>query len=121
MRFYAVFILILIVGCGKTESLLSHGKSISHWLEQTKAADPKSRKKAAVALGHIGSADASAIPALVDLVRDTNSGVRAQAILCLLNLGPAARVAIPALESAKTDKDATVRSYATKALENIQK
>jgi HEAT repeat protein len=123
MRSRCVFVLclsILIAGCGKKEPLLSHGQPVSHWLQTLHDPDPKTRKKAVVALGHVGTADAAAIPAVIEAVKDPDPTVRAEAILALLNLGPDAKEAIPALTEAQTDKDAKVREFAGKALERIQ-
>jgi HEAT repeat protein len=111
---------ILIGGCAKKEPLLSHGQPVSHWLQTLHDLDPKARKKAVVALGHVGTADAAAIPAVIEALKDPDATVRAEAVLALLNLGPEAKEAIPALTEAQTDKDVKVREYAGKALERIK-
>ena len=117
----AVVIAILLSGCtAKTQPLTSHGKPVSHWLEELKKSDPKARKKAVVALGHVGKADSAAIPALIGALKDKEAGVRNQTVLALLNLGPDATEALPALALAKNDQDPMVRSNAAKALERIQ-
>jgi HEAT repeat protein len=116
----ALCLAILIGGCGKKEPLLSHGQPVNHWLQTLHDPDPKTRKKAVVALGHVGTADPAAIPAVIEAVKDPDPSVRAEAVLALLNLGPDAKEAIPALTEAQTDKDAKVREYAVKALERIQ-
>jgi HEAT repeat protein len=109
-----------LAGCGSSEPLLSHGKPVDHWLQELKNPDVKARKKAVVALGHVGTSDDRAIPALIDAVKDKDAQVRSEAVLALMNLGPQARDAIPALQEAERDRDATVRSQATKALARIQ-
>jgi HEAT repeat protein len=111
---------VLIAGCGKKEPLLSHGRPVSHWLQALHDPDPKTRKKAVVALGHVGTADPAAIPAVIEAVKDADPTVRAEAVLALLNLGPAAKDAVPALTEAQNDADPKVRGYAGKALERIQ-
>jgi HEAT repeat protein len=121
MRFVVLVGLILFAsGCAKSEPLLSHGQPVSHWLEALKDPNPQARKKAVTALGHVGAADPSAIPAVIGAVKDPDPAVRAEAVLALLNIGPDAKDAVPALEDARTDSDPKVRDYAVKALERIQ-
>jgi HEAT repeat protein len=116
-----VLVVALAAGCGRGgQGLLSHGETVDHWLEALKDRDPAKRKKAVTALGHVGTADPAAIPAVAGALQDSDPRVRAEAALALLNIGPPARDAIPALEAAKKDRDATVRSYAQKALTRIQ-
>jgi len=112
----------LLAGCsGKNEPVMSHGKPVAHWLEELKKSDPQARKKAVVALGHVGKADDAVIPALISVVtEDQNSAVRNEAILALLNIGTDAKDAVDALTQAQNDKDSTIRSNATKALERIR-
>src|SRR5262249_44323840 len=117
---FAVLIVILLAGCGgKSEPLTAHGKPVAHWLDELEAPDPRARKKAVVALGHVGKADPAAVPALAGAVKDRDAGVRAAAVLALLNLGPDAREAVPALSEARNDSDAKVRAYAAKALAKV--
>jgi HEAT repeat protein len=117
----AIPLAILLAGCDrKQEPLVSHGKSVSHWLQELAKANPKARKKAVSALGHVGTADAAVIPALIDAVKDRDAAVRNEAVLALLNIGPDAEAAIPVLTQAQSDKDATVRAHATKAIQRIQ-
>jgi HEAT repeat protein len=116
-----VLLVALAAGCERGgQPLLSHGETVDHWLETLKDRDPAKRKKAVTALGHVGTADPAAIPAVTGTLQDSDPRVRAEAALALLNIGPPARDAVPALEAAKNDKDPTVRSYAQKALEHIQ-
>jgi hypothetical protein len=110
---------VLLCGCTPKAPVTSHGKPVSHWLEEVKTGDAKGRRKAVVALGHVGTHDPAIIPALIEAAKDEDAGVRAEVVLALLNIGPAAKEAIPALKQETTDSDATVRSYAVKALEKI--
>jgi HEAT repeat protein len=110
----------VVAGCGKNQPVQAHDKPVSYWLEELKKPDAKSRKKAVLALGHVGTADPAAMPALMRAVKDPDATVRNEAVLALLNIGPDARDAIPVLTEAQTDKDATVRSHAAKALARIQ-
>jgi HEAT repeat protein len=117
---YVLLIAVLLSGCAKKEPLLSHGQPVHHWLAALHDPNPHTRKKSVVALGHVGTADPDAIPAVTDAVKDPDASVRAEAVLALLNLGPDAKQAVSALEDARTDPDAKVRGYASKALERIQ-
>jgi vesicle coat complex subunit len=111
----------LLLGChNKTQPLQSHDHPVSFWLQQLKNPDPKARKKAVTALGHVGKADPAAIPALIETLHDRDAGVRDVAVLALLNLGSDAKEAVPALTEATKDKDPNVRAHAAKALERIE-
>jgi HEAT repeat protein len=112
---------MLLVGCGgQKEPVMAHGKPVDHWLGELNNHHAKARKKAVTALGHVGTADSRAIPALIGAVKDPDAAVRSEAILALLNIGPDAKDAVPVLREAENDKDATVRSHAKKALARIQ-
>jgi HEAT repeat protein len=111
---------VVAVGCREQGPLLTHGEPVSYWIAALKQPDPRARKKAVTALGHVGTADAAVLPALIGAVRDRDALVRREAVLTLLNLGPNAQDAVPALTEAQRDKDARVRDYAGKALERVQ-
>jgi HEAT repeat protein len=113
-------LLLLLAGCGHREPVVAHGKPVDYWLQELGNADAHRRLKAVGALGDVGTADARAIPALADAVKDLDAGVRDGAVLALLNIGPAARTAVPALKEAVNDPDPTVRSHAQKGLQRIQ-
>jgi HEAT repeat protein len=117
-----LFLGLLPIGCGSGNDrpLLTHGKPVTYWLQELQRPDPKLRKKAVAALGHVGALDPAAIPALTGAVKDRDTAVRNEAILALFNIGPAAKDAIPTLNEACNDKDAVVRSHAAKAVERIQ-
>jgi len=116
-----LFLGLLLIGCcGGDGPLMTHGKPVAYWLQELQKPDPKLRKKAVSALGHVGALDPAVIPALTGAVKDRDATVRSEAILALLNIGPAAKDAIPSLNEACNDKDAVVRSHAAKAVERIQ-
>ncbi|HLW66010.1 MAG TPA: HEAT repeat domain-containing protein [Gemmataceae bacterium] len=123
-RFPSVVCVLLLPLSGacnhKTQPLQSHDHPVTYWLQELKSQDPKARKKAVTALGHVGKADPAAIPALIDALHDGDAGVRDASVLALLNLGSDAKEARPALTEATNDKDATVRDHAAKALEKIR-
>jgi HEAT repeat protein len=109
-------------GCGRADPpLTAGGHPVSHWLEEVKKPDPKARKKAVRELGHVGTADPAAVPAVVAALRDKDAAVRKEATVAVLNLGPVARDAEPALtEMARADPDSSVREYAKKALDRVK-
>jgi hypothetical protein len=111
-----------LLGCGAKESgpLVSHGKPVSHWVQELQSSDAKARKQAVKALGHFGPADPAVVPALAGALKDRDASVRVEAALALLNIGPAAQAASPALTEAQNDRDAKVREYAAKALERLR-
>ena len=111
----------LLPGCAREKPpVMSHGKPVSYWLEALNDPDARKRVQAVKALGHVGTADPAALPALTAALKDRDPAVRARVVLALLNIGPAASEAIPALEEARNDSDPTVRSYVEKALERIR-
>jgi HEAT repeat protein len=121
IRSAALLLLTLLAGgCSKNEPLRSHGQPVSYWVQALQEPDVPKRKKAVVALGHVGTADPSAMPALIGALKDADPSVRAEAVLALLNLGPDAKEAVPALTDAQNDPDPTVRDYARRALDRIQ-
>jgi hypothetical protein len=82
--------------------------------------DPFVRQNAALALGAIGPEAASdSVPALVELLHDSEWTVRRQAAAALGELGPAARDAVPELKKLTADKDSLVRKAAAAAVKKI--
>ena len=110
----------VVAGCAEKRPIISHGETVGHWISQLQSPDPKIRKKAVKALGHVGNADADALPAVLGLFDDPDVTVRAEAVLAVLNMDARPKEAIPALEKAGEDLDEKVRSYAAKALERIR-
>ena len=116
-----VMSVVTVVGCGKPDPpLTAGGKTVDVWLAELKKPDPKPRKKAVTELGHVGTADPAAIPALIEALKDADAGVRAAAVLGLSNIGPPAAVALPVVRELLTDKDPVVRKYAQSAVDRIQ-
>ena len=73
------------------------------------------------ALGKIGPAAKSAVPALIERANDERSPVREAAIQALGEIGLDARSAVPVLRAALKDKDATIRAAAVDALRRVEK
>ena len=112
--------LLFIAGCGPAAPTLSGGKSVSHWVDALRDADPKKREEAVEKLGNVGSADPASYPALAGALKDSSARVRGAAILGIVKIRPAAKAAVPALQELKDhDPDPGVRDYAAKALKNI--
>jgi HEAT repeat protein len=119
-RALAVLLIVLTVGCHKSEPALAHGKPVGDWVAALRDPDARARKKAAGVLGNVGAVDPAVVPALAGAVRDRDPAVRAEAVLALAKIGPAAREAEPALTEAQKDANPAVRQYASKALERVR-
>ena len=121
LRIVAVLVFVC-GGCGKPAApLTAGGQPVTHWLDELKKPEPKARKKAVKELGHVGTADPAATPAVVGALKDKDPSVRKEAVVALLNLGPAAKDAESTLaEMAASDPDRAVREYAAKALDRVR-
>jgi HEAT repeat protein len=117
----ALFLVVLLSGCGKAQPALSGGKPVSYWTAALRDPDPRLRRKAVFKLGNVGPTDATVFPAVREALRDGDARVRCEAILALLKFGPEAKEAIPDLTGVQQrDPDKKVRSYAAKALEKMR-
>jgi HEAT repeat protein len=112
----------LAAGCERPPAapLRSHDRTVPEWVAALRDRDPKLRRRAVVAVGHVGAADPAVVPALTGALKDGDAAVRDAAVLALLALGPAARDAAPALEAAQRDSDPKVRDHAAKALAKVR-
>jgi HEAT repeat protein len=119
-RAFVVLLLVLTIGCHKTEPTMAHGRPVGDWVAALSDPDARARKKAAGVLGNVGAIDPAVVPALAGAVRDREPAVRAEAVRALAKIGPAARDAEPALAEAQKDPNATVRQYAAQALERVR-
>jgi len=81
------------------------------------------RAKAVNALGELGSAAKSAVPALIDALKDAS--IRADAATALGNIGPAAKDAVPVLREAVGGKgnkrDKAFKDAVNQAIQKIEK
>jgi HEAT repeat protein len=113
---------IFVIGCGRSEPVLSGGKPVGYWVEALRGPDAKLRKQAAAKLGNAGAGDAAVLPALREALKDRDAAVRREAILALLKCGPAAGEAVPELAALRQgDRDPRVRSYAARAVEALRR
>jgi HEAT repeat protein len=117
-----VMVVACSVGCSrKTGPVMSSGRSVADWIADLSNADAKVRKKAVQSLGHVGTADPAALPAVIGALKDKDAGVREAAVLAVLVNGPAARDALPHLaEIRDRDPMPNLRKDAAKAIERIQ-
>jgi HEAT repeat protein len=107
---------ILLNGCNKGP-ILAGGKPVAHWVQALNDPDAKVRKAAAIKLGNVGPADATAFPALHNALHDGDADVRCEMILALVKFGRKAKEASASLDELRLhDPDAKVRDYAAKAL-----
>jgi len=83
--------------------------------------DARVRALAAQAIGAIGPAASSAVPALITLLSSTDEGSRNTSLIGLRKIGPAARDALPAIRQALNDPSADVRRFAQLAIDAIEK
>jgi hypothetical protein len=99
-------------------------RTLSEWFVLAKNKDSRVRVYAAQALGDLGEMpvpDAkSAVPTLIELLKDADSTVRQAAAVALETLYEKAKPAIPALKEAVNDKASKVRAAAVSALWIIQ-
>ena len=73
------------VGCtGKSGPIVTSGRPVGDWVADLSNPDPKVRKKAVQSLGHVGTADPAALPAVIGTLKDKDAGVREAAILAVL-------------------------------------
>ena len=81
------------VGCtGKSGPIVTSGRPVGDWVADLSNPDPKVPKKAVQSLGHVGTADPAALPAMIGGLKDKDAGVREAAILAVLVNGSSARM-----------------------------
>jgi HEAT repeat protein len=83
--------------------------------------DARVRQLAAQAVGTIGAAARSAVPALISLLASPDEESRNAACIGLAGIGPVAREALPALRRALSDPRADVRRFAQRAIAAIER
>lgn len=94
-------------------------RPLSAWVADLKGLAPYTRNQAAYAIGGMGVAAKSAIPALIEALKDPEAVVRFPACIALREMGPAAIEAVPALREALEDRNDDVAAMARRALIKI--
>ena len=82
--------------------------------------DPELRRNAVMALGHLGSAAAPAVPQILDLLQSDNLAIQREIVTTLGMIGPEARSAIPLLEQLTENQDRQLAERARVALGRIR-
>jgi hypothetical protein len=101
----------------RSDEPISYNRPARHWIGQLKNPDRDERRLAAAALLSLGPV--SAVPALMDALKDQDTPVRATAARALGEMGPAANSSTPALVGALSDREWPVRFHAATALGDI--
>ncbi len=82
--------------------------------------DPASRLQAVMALGHLGSIAAPAVPQLLMLLEGDLLVIKREAVTTLGTIGPGAASAIPVLEKLTEDRDRQIAERAKAALRRVR-
>lgn len=113
-------ILVVLLGCGSNEPLISKGKLPSDWVEDLRHDDPAVRVTAVKKLGNIGQRDPDALPGIYEALSDASATVRKEAIYAVVRTFPASREALPILEQMIVDDpDESIRKIASEAHQNL--
>src|SRR4051794_18093910 len=91
-------------------------RSLNAWVQQLKDKDPDTRRRAAEALGNLGTDAGVASASLVEALQDPSSMVRAEAAHALGQCLPLTQPTINALVRALKDEDPRVRMWVAHAL-----
>jgi HEAT repeat protein len=92
------------------------GHGAGYWTDALHDPNPEVRRKAAFALGSLGSDAEEAVPSLAAMMESDEESQRAQASLALSKLGHSARGAVPSLARALEDESPRVRINAARTL-----
>ena len=117
-------VLVLVVGTWRRRLRggprpIHEKKGVTYWIGRLRSRRANIRIEAASALGDIGPAAASAVPALSNALEDEEWIVRSAAAMSLGGIGPPAKSAVSALTNALEDEDEDVREEAASALGKI--
>lgn len=108
------------LGCGDTDTdALKPKMSVADALKGLKAEDSNARADAAIALGAHGEAAASAVPTLVEALKDPEVEVQRLAAYALGQIGPKASAAVPALKEMMKSDERSLYTAAVNALQLI--
>lgn len=127
MRKWTVLVILIAAllpsGCGKSYPPTSGGRTASYWAEVLHKEDVELRRKAAAKLGPLVLIDKSAMPALIESLKDPDVEVRTAAVRSLgIYSGSRGREVLPTLRQIEqNDAEARVRDAATQAVKRLTK
>jgi HEAT repeat protein len=99
----------------------AHGRPLSEWIAELKAAAPVLRNAAADEIAGLGPAAAAAVPALIEALDDPVAVVRFPVTVALAEIGPGAAAAVPRLKQMmEEDLNDEVAAAARRAIRHIQ-
>ncbi len=81
-----------------TKDTVVDGRRLSEWVADLKAVAPQTRNAAAYEISGLGPRAASAVPALIEALDDSQPSVRFPVTVALGEIGPAAIEAVPRLK-----------------------
>lgn len=105
----------ILTSCGEKAPQVN----VSTQVTALKGTDSDAKANACAELAKGGANSASAVPALIDTLKDKDPLVRHLAAYALGQIGPKAATAIPALREAMNDQDRQVVTDAVIALRSI--
>lgn len=100
---------------------VADGRTLSQWVAELKAVAPQTRNAAAYEISGMGPAAASAVPALIEALDDSEPSVRFPVTVALAEIGPAAKAAVPKLKKMMDEEiNDEIAAAAKRALRRIQ-
>lgn len=100
---------------------VADGRTLSQWVADLKAVAPQTRNAAAYEISGMGPAAASAVPALIEALDDSEPSVRFPVTVALAEIGPAAKAAVPKLKKMMDEEiNDEIAAAAKRALRRIQ-
>lgn len=112
-----------LLGEDKENEPSHNGKTLREWIEHfQKATTVKEREDAVIAIGEMGPKAKSAVPFLIQVLKDDTLRVQMATLYALGKIGPEAKAAVPILEEMfKKTRSKKTQSDITFALENIER
>jgi HEAT repeat protein len=100
---------------------VSHGRPLSEWIADLKAAAPATRNAAAYEIAGLGPAAKPAVPALIEALEDPDAAVRFPVTVALGEIGPDAAAAVPRLKQMMFEEiNDEIAAAARRAIRHIQ-
>ena len=118
--FLIAVVVFMAAGCGRSQPLISGGKTPDDWINVLHDESVGARVEAVRKLGNIGDRHPNALPAVFDVLTDDSPAVRKEVIFAIVRTWPASRDALPLLEQVKeNDDDSAIRKLAAEAYLNL--